>query len=125
MSIDDSVLANIKTQNESDDDGETFIEVLGRFNEHETSLNYDPLYEGDDEVERKKFKWQCDETQFIKPYKAEKDDIVGPSKKKIAKSELRSLNGQVWSKVKCEFHPIEYISHQNFSFSDCANGNNS
>ncbi|XP_073844550.1 uncharacterized protein [Musca autumnalis] len=97
MSFNDSILANIKKQ-ESDDDGETFMEVLGRFNEPETSINYDPLNAGNDvEVERK-FQWQCDGTQFLRQYKDEEDDM-GPSKTKIAKAELKSSTGQMWSMV--------------------------
>ncbi|XP_061390079.1 uncharacterized protein LOC133325308 [Musca vetustissima] len=72
MSFDDSILENIKTQHESDDDGEAFMEVLGRFNEPECNFNYDPLYQGTD-VEKKEFKWHCDMTQFLTPYKAEDD----------------------------------------------------
>ncbi|XP_023294808.2 uncharacterized protein LOC111677842 [Lucilia cuprina] len=126
FTIDDSILANIKTQQDSEDDddagtssdhrlaGETFMEVMGGFggNISDANVSYeerieDPLQEEEDEkeIELKEFPWQCIENDFLKPYLYDEQETpqlevkVGRSKKAKLEAELRAPNGQVWSKV--------------------------
>ncbi|XP_065369645.1 uncharacterized protein LOC135961925 [Calliphora vicina] len=121
FTIDDSILANIKTQQDSDEDdvgtsdrlgGEAFMEVMGGFggNISDANVSYeerieDPLQEGYDEkeIELKEFPWYCVENDFLKPYLYDEDEAVdvkvGRSKKAKLETELRAANGQIWSKV--------------------------
>lgn len=117
FNIDDSILANIKTQQDSDDEeaveagvGETFMDVMGSFGDNISDANVsyeeridDPLQEEDEqEIELKEFPWCCMENEFLKPYvynEAEPEIKVGRSKKAKLESELKAASGQIWSKV--------------------------
>ena len=127
FTIDDSILANIKTQQDSDDDetgaavagtaerlgGEEFMEVIGGFgggNISDANVSYedrieDPLQDGDDdekEMEVKEFPWLCMENDFLKPYMYVEEELevkIGKNKRAKLELELRGANGQVWSKV--------------------------
>uniref|UniRef100_A0A1I8P1N0 PiggyBac transposable element-derived protein domain-containing protein n=1 Tax=Stomoxys calcitrans TaxID=35570 RepID=A0A1I8P1N0_STOCA len=101
MSFDDSILANIKTQQDSDEDEdcatETFMEVLDGFVCGDRSM--DPLLGNEDEKsEKKEFNWMCSGGDFLKPY-IDEQDIIECSKSKVPRVELRGSNGMVWSKV--------------------------
>ncbi|KAM7342023.1 uncharacterized protein ACRADG_009587 [Cochliomyia hominivorax] len=118
FNIDDPILANIKTQQDSDDEdaeplaGEAFMEVMGGGyggNVSDANISYeerieDPLQDGEDEqeIELKEFPWYCLESDFLKPYIYEEEDAeikTGRSKKAKLDTELKAPNGQVWSKV--------------------------
>lgn len=117
FSIDDSILANIKTQQDSEDEetgtavdsgvtadrlgGEEFMEVIGGFgggNTSDTNVNYedrieDPLQDDDDDDEKnmevKEFPWQCMENDFLRPYMFVEEELdVKVGKNKRAKLEL-------------------------------------
>lgn len=105
MSFDDSILANIKTQQDSDDDdddgAETFMEVGLSAEDFVEEHQDDPLLDGtEEEVEKKEFPWICSGDDFLKPYRNSDDE---EDEAKIARLELRGVNGQVWSKVRIKY----------------------